>query len=80
MIIYLSNPNISTRELLTLIINFRKLAEYKIISNKSVAFLNTKYKLIEKEIRDTTSLTKVTKNIKKKISLVVTLTKQAKYL
>ena len=39
MIVYLSDPKTSTRELLKLINNFSKVAGYKINSNKSVAFL-----------------------------------------
>jgi hypothetical protein len=37
---------------------------YKINSNKSVAFLYTKEKLAEKEIRETTPFTIVTNNVK----------------
>jgi hypothetical protein len=44
MIVYLSDPKNSTREFLNLINNFRKLAGYKINSNKSIAFLYTKDK------------------------------------
>jgi hypothetical protein len=44
--------------------NFSVVAGYKINSNKSVAFLYTKDKQAEKEIRQTTPLTIVTKNIK----------------
>jgi len=51
MIVYLSDPQSSTRELLKLINNFSKVAGYKINSNKSVAFLYTKEKQAEKEIR-----------------------------
>jgi hypothetical protein len=50
-------------------------AGYKIISNKSVAFLYTKDKEDEKEIRETTPFTIVTNNIK---YLDVTLTKEVK--
>jgi hypothetical protein len=39
MIIYISDPQNSTRELFQLINNFSKVAGYKIKSNKSVAFL-----------------------------------------
>jgi hypothetical protein len=39
MIIYLSDPTNSTRELLNLKKNLRELAGYKINSNKLVAFL-----------------------------------------
>jgi hypothetical protein len=39
VIVYLSNPKNSSRELLQLINNFSNVAEYKINSNKSVYFL-----------------------------------------
>jgi hypothetical protein len=41
MIVYVSDHNYSTRELLTLINNFSAVGGYKINSNKSVAFLYT---------------------------------------
>ena len=41
MIVYISDPKTSTRQLLQLINNFSKVAGYKINSNKSVAFLYT---------------------------------------
>jgi hypothetical protein len=44
MIVYISDPKNSTRELLQLINNFCKVAGYKINSNKSVAFLYTNNK------------------------------------
>jgi hypothetical protein len=53
------------------------MAGYKINSNKSVAFLYSKDKQTEKEIRETSSFTIVTNNIK---YLGVTLTKQVKVL
>jgi hypothetical protein len=56
MIVYISDPKYSTRELLKLINNFSELAGYKINSNKSVAFLYTKDKQAEKKIRETTPL------------------------
>jgi hypothetical protein len=77
MIVYLSDPKNSTRELLKLINNFTKVAGYKINSNKSVAFLCTKDKQAEKEIREMTSFLVVTNNIK---YLGVTLTKEVKDL
>jgi hypothetical protein len=49
MIVYISNPKNSTRELLQVIRNFRKVAGYKINSNKSVAFLYTNDKQAENE-------------------------------
>jgi hypothetical protein len=54
MILYLSDPKNSTRELLNMINNFSKVAGYKINSNKSVALFYTKEKQTEKEIRETT--------------------------
>nr|AAQ96255.1 LRRGT00042 [Rattus norvegicus] len=51
MIVYLSDPKSSTRELLNLINIFSKVAGYKINSNKSVAFLYTAEKQAEKERR-----------------------------
>jgi hypothetical protein len=77
MIVYISDPKKSTRELLTLIKNFSEVAGYKINSNKSVTFLYTKDKQPEKEIRETTPCTIVTNNIK---CLGVTLTKEVKDL
>ena len=64
MIVYLSDPKNSTRELLKLINNFSKVAEYKINSNKSIAFLYSKDNQSEKEIRETTPFAIVTNNIK----------------
>jgi hypothetical protein len=77
MIVCISDPENSTRELLNLIKSFSEIAGYKIISNKSVDFLYTKDKQDEKEIRETTPFTIVTKNIK---YLGVTLTKEVKDL
>jgi hypothetical protein len=77
MIVYLSDPKNSTRELLSLINSFNEVAGYKINSNKSVAFLYRKDKQAEKEIRETTRFTKVTNNIK---YLGMTLTKEVKDL
>ena len=51
MIVYISDPKNSTRELLNLINSFSELAAYKINSNKSMAFLYRKDKQAEKEIR-----------------------------
>jgi hypothetical protein len=48
MIVYISDPKISTRELLNQINCFSTLAMYKINSNKSMPFLYTKYKWTEK--------------------------------
>ena len=74
MIVYISDPKTSTRELLQLINNFSKLARYKI---NSISFLYTNDKQSEKEIRETTPFTITTNNIK---YLRDTLTKQVKDL
>jgi hypothetical protein len=77
MIVYISESKNSTRELPNLINSFSEVAGYKINSNKSMAFLYTKDKQAEREIRETTPFTIVTNNIK---YLGVTLTKEVKYL
>jgi hypothetical protein len=76
MIVYINDPKNSTREL-NLINNFTEVPGYKINSNNSMAFLYTKDKQAEKDIRETTPVTIVTNNIK---YLVVTLTKEVKDL
>ena len=77
IILYISDPKNSTRELLNLINSFSAVAEYKIDLNKSVAFFYTKDKQAEKEIREATPFTIVTNNIK---YLGVTLTNEVKDL
>jgi hypothetical protein len=77
MIVYISDPKNSTRELLNLIKIFSEVAGYKINSNKSMGFLYTKDKQTDKEIRETTSFSIVTNNIK---YLGVTLTEEVKDL
>jgi hypothetical protein len=74
-VIYLSDPNNSTREFLSLINNFSKVAGHKINLNKSVAFLYSKDKQAEKETSETNPFTIVTNNI---TYLGVTLPKQVK--
>ena len=63
MIVYISDPKNFIRVLLNLINSFGKVDGYKIYSNKSMAFLYTKNKQAEKEIRKTTPFTIVTNNI-----------------
>ena len=75
MIVYISDPKNSTRELLNLINSFCEVAGYKINSNKSTAFLYTKNKQAKKVIRETTPFSIVTNNIK---YFRVTLTKGVK--
>jgi hypothetical protein len=77
MIVHISDRKNFTRELLNLINSFGEVAGYKINSSKSMAFLYTKTKEAEKEIRDTTPFSIVTKYIK---YLGVTLTKEVKDL
>ena len=77
MVVYLGDPKHSTRELLNLINSFNAVAGCKMNPNKLVAFLYTKAKQAEKEIRETTPFTIVSNNI---IYLGVTLTKQVKDL
>jgi len=64
MIVYLSDPKSSIRELLQLINNFSKVAEYKINSNKPAALLYTNDKWAKKEIRETKPFTIAMINIK----------------
>jgi hypothetical protein len=54
MIVYISDPKNSTRELLNLINSFSLVTGYKINSNKAGAFLHKKDKQTEKESRETT--------------------------
>jgi hypothetical protein len=77
MIVYISEPKNSSRELLNPINSFSEVAGYKINSNKSLAFLYTKDKQAEKETRETTHFSIVTNNIK---YICVTLTKEVKDL
>jgi hypothetical protein len=76
MIVSISDPKNSTKELLNLINSFSAVAGYKINSNKSVAFLYTNSKQAEKEIRET-PFTIVTSIIR---HLGVTLTKEVRDL
>ena len=64
MIVYISDPKNSTREVLNLINRFSEVTVYKINTNKSMSFLYTKDKQAEKEIRETTPFSIVTNNIK----------------
>jgi hypothetical protein len=75
VIVYISNPKNSTRELLQLINNFSKVSGYKIDSNKSVAFLYSKDKQAEKEIRERIPFTIIIDKIE---HLCLTLTNQVK--
>jgi hypothetical protein len=57
IMVYINNPKNSTREFLQLINNFRKVAGYKINSNKSVAFPYANDKQAEKENMQRTPFT-----------------------
>jgi hypothetical protein len=75
MVVYISAPKNSTRELLSLINILNEVAGYKINSKKSMVFLYTKDKQAEKEIMEITSFTINTNNIK---YLGLTLIKEVK--
>ncbi|XP_032458647.1 ras-related protein Rab-31 isoform X2 [Phocoena sinus] len=64
MILYIENPKDATRKLLELINEFSKVAGYKINAQKSLAFLYTKSKRPEREIKETIPFTIATKRIK----------------
>ena len=64
MILYIEKPKDSTRQLLELINEYRKVAEYKINTQKSLAFLYTNNEKTEREIKETSPFTIATKRIK----------------
>ena len=64
MILYIENPKDSTRKLLELINEYRKVAGYKINTQKSLAFLYTNSEKTEREIKETIPFTIATKRIK----------------
>ena len=64
MILYLKNPEDSTRILLVLIHEFGKVAGYKINTQKSTAFLYTNNERSEREIREAIPFTITSKRIK----------------
>ena len=64
MILYTENRKDSTTKLLELINDYSKVAGYKINTQKSLAFLYTNNEKTEREIKETTPLTIVTKNNK----------------
>lgn len=66
MIVYISNPKNSPRQLLQLMNTFRKTVVYKIKSQKSVDFPYKNDKWTENELRGATPLKRASKN---KISL-----------
>ena len=64
MILCIKNPKDSTRKLLELINEYRKVAGYKINTQKSLAFLYTNNEKTERKIKETIPLTIATKRIK----------------
>ena len=64
MILYIENPKDSTRKLLELINEYSKVAEYKINTQKSLAFLYTNNEKTEIKIKETIPLTIPAKRIK----------------
>ena len=64
MILYIENPKDTTRKLLELINEYSKVAGYKIITLKSLAFLYTNNEKTEREIKETIPFTIAMKRIK----------------
>ena len=64
MILYIENTKDNIRKLLELICEFRKVAGYKINTQKSLAFLYTKNEKSEREIKESIPITIATKRIK----------------
>ena len=64
MILYIENPKEFTRKLLELISEYSKVADYKINTQKSLAFLYTNSEKIEREIKETIPFTIAMKRIK----------------
>ena len=77
MILHIENPKDATRKLLELINEFSKVAEYKINTQKSVAFLYTNNERSEREIKETIPFTITSRRIK---YLGINLPKKAKDL
>ena len=64
MILYIGNQKDTIRNLLELIIAFSKVTEYKVNTQKSLAFLYTNNENSEREIKDSIPFTIATKRIK----------------
>ena len=77
MILHIENPKDATRKLLELIIEYSKVAGYKIKTQKSLAFLYTSNKRLERQIKERIPFTTTTKRIK---YLQINLPKETKYL
>ena len=67
MILYIENPKDSVRKLLELISEFRKVAGYKINTQKSLALLYTNNEKSEREMIESIPFT-ISKNKNNKIS------------
>ena len=63
MIVYIENPKDATRQILELINQFGKAAEYKINTQKSLAFLYTKNERLKEKLRKQSHLSLQHKNI-----------------
>ena len=61
MILYIENPNDSTRKLLELINEYSNVSGYKINTQNSFVFLYTKNEKTEREIKETIPFTTATK-------------------
>ena len=68
MVLYIENPKDSTRKLLELINEYSKVSEYRVNTQKSLAFLYTNNEKIEREIKETIPFTIATKRILRNIS------------
>ena len=77
MILYIENRKDSIKKLLELISEFSSVAEYKINTQKSLAFLYTNNEKSEREIKDSIPFTISTKRIK---YLAINLPKETKEL
>ena len=64
MILYIENPEDTTRKLLELISEYSKVAGYKINTEKSLVYLYTGNEKTEREIKETVPFTITTKRIK----------------
>jgi len=64
MILYIENPNDTTRKLLELINEYSKIAEYKINTQKSLAFLYSNNKKTEGESKEKAPFTIAMKRVK----------------
>ena len=75
MILYMENPNDSTKKLLDLVHEFSKVAGYNTNAQKSVAFLYINNEVTEREIKESIPFTLAPKTIK---YLGINLTKEVK--